>query len=363
MATKQDIIKRVYTDLKSPACYSTPPKVYSAAKKIDPTITLKDVEDYFVGVRSYTLHKPRRLAFKRLTTVPIGYMTNLQADLADFQKVSNENDGYRYLLVTIDVLSRQIYVAPTKSKSSGDMIKAFDKVFAKMPFLPQYLFTDKGVEFQAKELMDYYERKHILKHVTQSPDVKAAIAERCIRTIKNRLYKYFTEKETKRWVDVVDKIVNSINNSINRTIKMRPADINMDNAEKLWKRMYGNIYESNPKPAKYSEGDTVRISKEKKAFDKGYIPQFSNEVFTVDVVKTSKNPPNYRLIDDRGEEIIGKFYNEELSKALPEEEPYAEIERILQSRLRSGRPEYLVKWKGEPLKNASWIRKSDIVSS
>jgi hypothetical protein len=351
-----EVIKKVYTDLNSPACYSTPAKVYKVAKSIDPNITLKDVEDYLTTVKSYTLHKPRRVAFKRLKTVPVGYMTNLQADLADFQKVAKHNDGYRYLLVTIDVLSRQIFVAPTKSKSSKDMVVAFDKVFAKMPYVPQYLFTDKGVEFQAKEMMAYYKKKDVQKHVAQSPDVKAAIAERCIRTIKMRLYKYFTENQSLRWVDVIDSIVDALNHSMHRTIKMRPADVNLANAEELWDRMYGDLYKPKPKSPKYEVGDTVRISKEKKAFQKGYVPQFSREIFKVDAVKTSKDPTNYRLVDEKGEEIVGKFYNEEFSKAVPETRPTYEIEKVLQTRMRAGRPEYLVKYKGHT--NTMWVRKS-----
>jgi hypothetical protein len=135
---------------------------------------------------------------------------------------------------------------------------------------------------------------------------------------------------------------------------MRPADVNLANAEELWERMYGDMYKPKQQ-AKYEVGDTVRISKEKKAFQKGYLPQFTNEIFKIDAVKTSKDPPNYRIVDQKGEEIVGKFYNEEFSKAVPETLSTYEIEKVIKTRMRAGRPEYLVKFKNHT--NPHWVRK------
>lgn len=355
------IMKNVFTNLKSPACYSSIENVYQESKKTDPLLTRKKVEEELSKSRTYTIHKTKRIRFKRMKTVPIGFMTDMQADLADFQKVSKENDGYRYLLVGVDVLSRRVFTAPVKSKSSKDMRKAFDILLKKTPEFPQFLYTDKGVEFQAKEMKEYFIKHNIQKHVTQSPDVKAAVAERFIRTIKQRLYKYFTEKQTLRWLDAVDSIVNALNHTKNRSTQMRPVDVNFTNAHELWTRLYGHESSVNKK-SKFKEGDHVRISKAKKAFEKGYLPNFTNEIFTIDTVKKRKEPINYRLTDAKGEEILGKFYKEELSKTTAQESPRRifKIEKVLDKRIRGGKPEYYVKWEGLPLKNATWIRNSDI---
>lgn len=363
MDPKEQIIKTVYEDLSSAACYSGIDAVLKEAKKYNKSITKKDVQNVLIEQKSYTLHKPRRIKYKRLKTIPIGFMTNMQADLADFQRISKYNDGFRYLLVTVDILSRQIFVTPVKSKSSPDMIIAFRNLFKKTPIIPQFLFTDKGMEFQAKELKEFYKKNYIIKQVAQSPDVKAAMAERAIRTIKTRLYKYFTHMETLRWVDIIDKIVLAINNNVNRTIKMRPNDVTFDNADVLWNRLYNQENNQATKNFKYKIGDNVRIGKAKKEFEKGYLPNYTDEVFTIDSVKTGQFPANYRLIDQKGEEILGKFYNEELSKVGHSvEKPTAySIEKVLSTRMRKGKPEYLVQWKNLPLKKATWIRNSDII--
>lgn len=366
----EEIVKNAYENLNSVSCYSGIDSVYREAKKQNPKLTKKDVENALVKIKSFSLHKPRRIRFKRLKTIPIGYMTHMQADLADFQRVSAHNDGYRYLLVCVDVLSRQIYVAPVHSKSSDDMIKAFSAVFKTTPMIPQFLFTDKGLEFQAKELKRFYAKSQLIKQVAQSPDVKAAMAERTIRTIKTRLYKYFTHKETVRWVDVIDKLVDSLNHSINRSIKMRPADVNFENGDALWDRLYGSANNRSLRKQRlktrlpHSIGDHVRIAKAKKDFEKGYLPNYTQEVFTIENVKKNESPQNYRLIDQNGQEIVGKFYKEELSRAVPDPQRLAKryiIEKVLATRTRKGQPEYLVKWEHMPIQKAVWIRRSDII--
>lgn len=125
------IIKETYYNLRSPAAYAGVQKVYKFAYQVDPTITLKDVENFLLKQTTYTLFKPARKKFPRLKTIPDGLHTDWQCDLCIFDSIAQHNDGYRYLLVCIDVLSRKIFVAPSKSKGSNDIIEAFDIIFKK----------------------------------------------------------------------------------------------------------------------------------------------------------------------------------------------------------------------------------------
>jgi hypothetical protein len=111
---------------------------------------------------------------------------DVQSDLADFQRLSKKNKGNRYLLLAVDVLSRQMFGAPTKSKRPKDMMHAFDEIFKQMDFLPESVYTDRGFEFEAKSMKKYFEDKGIEKYAAKSSAIKAAIAERAIRTLKNR---------------------------------------------------------------------------------------------------------------------------------------------------------------------------------
>uniref|UniRef100_A0A914HAK1 Integrase catalytic domain-containing protein n=1 Tax=Globodera rostochiensis TaxID=31243 RepID=A0A914HAK1_GLORO len=110
--------------------------------------------------------------------------SDVQADLADFQALSRKNSGNRYLLLAIDVLSRRMFGAPVKSKKPADMKRAFVELFGQMPKLPETLYTDRGLEFVAKPLKEFYAEKGIKKFETSSKK-KAAVAERAIRYMPN----------------------------------------------------------------------------------------------------------------------------------------------------------------------------------
>ena len=124
----QKLLRQVYYGLDSPASFAGAQKVYDEAKRRDKKISMVDVMDFLNGERTYTMHRPARKRFPRLHTVPSGLHTDWQCDLAIFDALKRENDGYAYLLVCIDVLSRKIVVSPVRSKRSEHMIEAFDSV-------------------------------------------------------------------------------------------------------------------------------------------------------------------------------------------------------------------------------------------
>ena len=107
---------------------------------------------------------------------------------------------------------------------------------------------------------------------------KSVVAERFIRTLKNKIYKYMTSKNV--YIDKLDGIVNEYNNTYHRTIKMKPADVK-DNTYIDFKK------EVNDKDPKFKVGDHVRISKYKNIFAKGYKPNWSEEVFIIKQVKNT----------------------------------------------------------------------------
>ena len=105
-------------------------------------------------------------------------------------------------------------------------------------------------------------------------------------------------------------------------------------------------------------GDQVRISKMKRTFERGYLPNFSKEIFTVSQ-KIPREPPVYKLKDYDQEELSGTFYNEELQKVIKEDDVY-EVEKILKSRGKGKNKEVFVKWLGYPAKFNSWIPASEV---
>jgi hypothetical protein len=332
------------TYFESDAAYSGLDTVYKHARRLDKNVTRADVKNYLQGERTYTLHRPQRHHYPRLRTIPTGWNTDWQCDLSDFQKVANKNNGFRYLLVCIDVLSRKIRVAPTKSKSSRDMIQAFDKIFTQQK--PMKLYSDQGLEFQARPMLEYFERMGIQKRVMYSPGFHAGVVERSQRTIKGRLYRYFTQNRTHRWVDVIDRIVEGINNTVNRTNGVAPNSVLLENSMALLRKVYKK--QARVAKPKFQQDDYVRIDKEKGVFGKYYLPNFTEEIFRISAVKRT-DPPHYKIVDLQGEEIRGVFYETELSKV--KAEPNQRIGEVLKQQGKR----FLIHWIGEDGKD-EWIK-------
>ena len=147
------------------------------------------------------------------------------------------------------------------------------------------------------------------------------------------------------YFDMLD-IVNKYNNTVHRTIKMKPSDVTNNS--------YAEYNEdSSKKYPKFKVGDQVRISKYKNIFAKGYAPNQLEEVFVVSIIKNT-DPWTYVFNDLNGEEIKERFYKKESQKTNQKE---FRIEKVIK---RKGNKLY-VKWKGYNDSFNSWINKKDIV--
>ena len=175
---------------------------------------------------------------------------------------------------------------------------------------------------------------------------KSVIAERFIRTLKNKIFKHMTTISKNVYIDVLNDIVNKYNNTVHRTIKIKPTDVTNDS--------YVEYNEdSNKKGPKFKVGDNVRISKYKNIFAKGCVSNWSQEVFIVNEIKNTV-PWTYAINDLNGEKITGTFHEKELQKTNQKE---FRIGKVL---TRKGHKLY-VKWKGYDNSFNSWINKKDIV--
>ena len=351
-----DILHDLYYNVKSPVCFSGVQKLFSHAK--NKGIKLKDVKKFLEQQDTYTLHKPIRRKFVRNKTHASGIDTDWQADLCDMKRFKKFNDGQTYILTVIDVLSKHAWAEPVENKKPETMVKAFEKILESSDRKPWRLLTDKGKEFIGAPFQSFLKDKDIQFIQTESPDIKASIAERYNRTLKTRLWKYFTKNSTYRYIDVLPAIVHAINNSYHRSIKRKPVDVNYNNAQDVWETLYG---EKKPVKFKFKIGDNVRIGKHKTIFDKGYLPNFTEEIFVI-TERLGRQPPVYKIKDLQGEPVTGIFYEQELVKVVKEEEIY-KIEKVIRKRKRNNKTEILVKWVGYPDKFNQWIPQSDLITN
>ena len=162
------------------------------------------------------------------------------------------------------------------------------------------------------------------------------------------MWKYFYSKGTYNWIDALDELTENYNNTKHSSIFMRPKDVNKTNENLVWVTLYGSPLRKLPLP-KFRIGDTVRVSRYKSVFGKGYEANFTEEIFKV--TRVLRGDPNvYELEDHEGEP---SFYEEELSIVNKKDNMYR-IEKVL----RKKKGMALVKLLGYD--SRSWIPIEDI---
>lgn len=358
-------LSNIYYNPSDPGSYGGVERLLSRAKELRvPSVTRKDVRRFLSSQPTYTLHRSARRHFPRNKTYVRGIDEQWQADLVDMQALSHSNKGYKYLLTCIDVFSKFAWAVPVKTKSAASIVDGFKILFEQeTKRRPKTLQTDKGKEFLNAAVQHLLQKTYKIRHFTSWSDQKAAVVERFNRTLKERMWRYFTNEQTQYYLDVLPNLLKSYNNSPHRSIGVTPSTVKKANESKIRERLYkehGQSKQSNPSPD-LSIGTLVRISKVKGDFEKGYIPNWSEEDFRIREIDDSKGVRRvYRLEDKMGEAIQGMWYREEL---IPITRNRYLIEKILRRRTTAtGENECLIHWRGWPKKFNSWILEKDIPS-
>ena len=251
------------------------------------------------------------------------------------QLISKHNKEIRYLLCVIDLFSKYAWVVPLKDKKGVSIVNAFQSILGSSKRKPNKIWVYQGSEFY-----DYVFKKCLkdndISMYSKYNEGKSVVAERFIRTLKNKIYKHVTSISKNVYFNVLDDIVNKCNNTYHKTIKMKPVDVGDDSFAECNE-------ESNEKDPKFKVSDHVRISKFKNVLAKVYTPNWSEEIFIVKKIKNSV-PWTYIISDINGEE---SFYEKELQKTNQKE---FRIKKVIK---RKGNKLY-VKWKGYNNSFNSW---------
>ena len=244
-------------------------------------------------------------------------------DLADMQSLSRYNKGFKYLLCAIDLISKYACVIPIKDKKGTSIVNAFKKIISKGQRKPNKIWVDQGSEFYSNTFKDFLKINDIEMY-SKFNEGKSVVAERFIRTLKNKIYKHMTAISKNVYIDLLNDIVNRYNNTVHRTIKIKLIDVTNDSCAE-----YNEDF--NKKSPKFKVNDHVRISNYKNIFAKGYVPNWSEEVFIVNEIKNTV-PWTYTINDLNGEKVIERFYEKELQKTNHKE---FRIEKVLKKRVIS----------------------------
>ena len=191
-----EISKRTVLQSRKPASFGGVDSIYRAVKNdANYQISMNKIRSWLQkqDTYTYTSHKPERYRFKR-NRVVAGIDDEWEADLVIMDSLSKHNNGYKYILTVIDVLSKFAWVEPMKTKTGESLVEAFSRIIEKGR-TPRMFHTDKGTEFTNKQFQKLL-KEHNIRFFTTHNETKASIVDRFSRTLKGKMWKYFTANNT-----------------------------------------------------------------------------------------------------------------------------------------------------------------------
>jgi transposase InsO family protein/ribosomal protein L19 len=353
-------IRRFYATPGHPIAFSAPKTVaqhFGISEK-----QAKKILEYHDG---YNLHREYKRP-KRFNPYYVhSRREQVQCDLIDISRISAANDGIRFLLLLIDIFTKKVWVFPLKSKKAVEMEAVFQKWLDGLRTKPEIVKSDLGLEFKNHRVQRVLQEQGIEWQPAHGT-LKAAIAERANKTIQVLIYKFLSTHETLRYIDKLDKLVQTYNRRPHRTLEgMTPATADLPANESLVQQIFHHRYQQlgrNRSVPKFAVGDTVRVKTDPHKISqnrRAYAEQFTGEYFkVVRINRTMPTPMFYLRSLDSGDVIEGAFYAEELQR---QRGNVWKIERVLARRTRRGVRELKVKWKNFSDSHNSWIPETNIV--
>ena len=226
----EDYLSSIYHNPDHPAGYGGPIKIYHQVLKEGLyNIGLYRIKKWLQNQESYSLFRPRRRKFKRNRVIVNAINQMWDADLMDLPDLASENEGVKYILICIDVFSKYIYIRPLRTKSDIGICKQMDDILKVAR--PRSLRTDKGfLGHKFAQLMT----KYGVHHYTTENETKANFVERAIRTIKNQIFRFLNDKQSKTYINHLQDFVKSYNSSYHSTIGLAPNEISLGNESAIF---------------------------------------------------------------------------------------------------------------------------------
>ena len=380
MSNYTDYLRKLYYTPGNPGSFGGPEKLYQAVKQDGKyKIGRRRIKQFLNNEDSYSLMKPIRRSFPRSKVIVDTIDSMWDGDLADVSNISSNNEGYKFLLVLIDIFSRYLFIVPLKNKQHQNITDGLNAIFKKGR-KPHTLRTDKGSEFKNRWVKSFLKKEGVHTIYTQN-ETKANYAERVIRNMKNLMYRYFIKNRTYRYVDVLQDLVTSYNKRPHRSLgENAPATVNEKNADEIRLITYLTTTKKKPtastskmekpeesmsrkrnkKVFKYKIGDDVRISQLKHSFQRDYQQKWTEEYFKISKRYQRDRIPVYKIKDLADDPIEGTFYESELQKVMKSGDILYRVEKVLRKRKRGKTKEVYEKLEGWPSKFNSWIPESSL---
>lgn len=301
---------------------------------------------------SKEIHKPVRKPAERRHVVVSGIDNTWAIDLADMSDLAADNDGEKWIMTVIDVFSRFAWAVPMKNKTAAASWEAFSVILSSGR-KPEKLWSDKGKEFWNTTWTAHLKPLGVVQYSTFG-EHKASTVERFNRTLKSKMWIYFTEHQTRNWVDELPTLMKDYNKTVHSSIGKSPQEASKKKNEKAL--LVDQAQEPEKDKPKLKLDDWVRISRVKGTFEKGYHPNWSFEIYRVVGIDPQK-PVLYYLDDFYGEAVHGGFYEAEVQKTAQKD--VFLVEKVERTRIVARKKEHLVKFVG--YREPKWVSYSEMV--
>lgn len=191
---EEKLLNEYYYNPAHPSGFSNVRKLSNTLKKYN--IEKYKIQNWLESQDTYTLHKPVRRNFQRNRYHVTNINDLFQIDLIDLLNIKQYNQDYCYLLSVIDVFSKYAWVKPLKNKTGKEVALALEDIFSKDKRIPLNISSDRGKEFLATAVQNLFKKYSINFYIARNPDVKASVVERFNKTLKSRMFKFFTYNYT-----------------------------------------------------------------------------------------------------------------------------------------------------------------------
>lgn len=269
--------------------YPSTNQFYKILKENGIQATLKQVKEFIEQQSVQQLHKPVRQIRAKMKHITASAPNEIyQIDLLDYQKYSRFNKGFNWILIAVDIFTRQAKAVAVTTKHATNTADAFENIISEVK--PHVVYSDDGNEWRGK-FQELLERNNIIHQVKDYGDHNAlGIIDRFSQTIKRMIAKYMTANDTKNWIQQLPKIVDIYNRTPHTSISdIKPKDAEQEENIETIGTLNFNKRENDQKHINHSikVNDLVRVQRMKGTFEKGYEITYSKEIHKVISVENS----------------------------------------------------------------------------
>jgi hypothetical protein len=222
---------------------------------------------------------------------------------------------------------------------------------------PSKVWSDAGKEFYNKIWKPELDAHKIVLYSSYTSEHKASMIERFNKTLKTMMWKVFTARGNHKWIDILPALMEVYNERKHSALKMSPlkaSALDVAGQKTLWEHQYGGIAVPRRVKPKYPIGSLVRIFRAKGTFEKGYTPNWTDELYRI-VSVSPTFPALYYLEDLQHEPVLGGFYEADL---LPTKEDFKHYEKRITSLAEAPDvvPVKLLSWSLDPKKRGKFTK-------